>query len=84
MMKFGEFGEATPIWQAAGPSASATRVLPVPLLPGAMVFSRRGIRHNSPDARIFGLSGAAAILIDIISPPHNSPSCSWTPSDMRL
>ncbi len=30
-----------PFWQAARPSARATWVLPVPLLPSAMTFSRR-------------------------------------------
>ena len=32
---------AIPRWQAARPSPRATRVLPVPLLPTAMTFSRR-------------------------------------------
>ena len=40
-----------PFWQAARPSASATWVLPVPLLPRAMMFSRRRMYSQRANSR---------------------------------
>ena len=40
-MRCGFMMRTSPFWQAARPSASATWVLPVPLLPSVITFSRR-------------------------------------------
>ena len=55
-----------PLWQAARPSPSAMWVLPVPLLPSAITFSRRSMyspRASSSTSALFseGMAGKSKL-----------------------
>ena len=49
-----------PRWQAARPKASAICVLPVPLLPGAMMFSRATTNSHRASSSSIGLLSAGS------------------------